>query len=138
MSDLLLKGQVLSELYVIQDRPVSTAMKIIRELPTIDLVMCGECKWYDKPHIKYNDGTRKDVEEDELWVTSDVGINVGGRCKNHIDLKIYCLNHNREDPEDYQRLVIFRHPTDFCSYGERANATQHTQHVESVGERRTE
>ena len=48
MSELLLKDQVLNELYVIQDRPVSTAMKIIRELPTIDLVRCEECKYGTK------------------------------------------------------------------------------------------
>ena len=89
------------------------------EFHFIKPIYCKECKWYDPPHIKYNDGSRKDVEEDELWVTSDVGINVGGTCKNYIDLKIHCLNHNREDPEDEPNIIIFRKPTDFCSYGER-------------------
>ena len=41
------KAELLKELSVIQDRPVSTAMKIIKELPTIDLVRCGECKYRD-------------------------------------------------------------------------------------------
>lgn len=41
------KAELLKELSVIQDRPVSTAMKIIKELPTIDLVRCGECKYFN-------------------------------------------------------------------------------------------
>lgn len=89
------------------------------DCPLIDIVTCKECKWYDPPHIKYNDGTRKDVEEDELWVTSDVGINCGGKCIYHIGLKIYCDAHDREDPEDKPNIIIFRKPDDFCSYGER-------------------
>ena len=53
MIELLLKDQVLNELYVIQDRPVSTAMKIIWQLPTLDIVRCGECKQLD--HTKWCD-----------------------------------------------------------------------------------
>lgn len=88
--------------------------------PTIDaveVVRCEECKWYDPPHILYNDGTRKNVGEDELNVTADVGINCSGRCMAHN--KTYCTSHNREDPEDRPNIVIFRMPSDFCSYGER-------------------
>lgn len=39
------KAELLKELSVIQYRPVSTAMKIIKELSTIDLVKCEECEW---------------------------------------------------------------------------------------------
>ena len=85
----------------------------------IDIVRCKECKWYDPPHILHKDGTRTDVDEDAPWVTVDVGINCGGQCIHHIDLKTYCVNHDRENPDDNERIVIFRKPDDFCSYGER-------------------
>lgn len=38
------KAELLKELSVIQDRPIRSAMQIIKILPTIDLVRCGECK----------------------------------------------------------------------------------------------
>lgn len=83
------------------------------------LVRCKDCKWYEKPHIKYNDGTRKhfDSESEIEFVTADIGINVGGRCIGH---KTYCTAHDRENPDDYEELVIFRNTDDFCSYGERS------------------
>ena len=83
----------------------------------VEVVRCKECKWYDPPHILYKDGTRKNVEKDELTVTADVGINCGGKCMAHG--KTYCTNHDREDPEDEPNIVIFRNPMDYCSYGER-------------------
>ena len=41
------KAELLKELSVIQDRPVRSAMQIIKILPTIDLVRCKDCKHYD-------------------------------------------------------------------------------------------
>lgn len=41
------KAELLKELSVIQDRPVRSAMQIIKILPTIDIVRCGECKHRD-------------------------------------------------------------------------------------------
>ena len=41
------KAELLKELSVIQDRPVHSAMQIIKVLPTIDLVKCGECEHYN-------------------------------------------------------------------------------------------
>jgi len=67
----------------------------------IDLVRCGECKWYVPRHIEEN------------------GIECAGQCIWHIGLKTYCDAHDRENPEDRPRMIIFREPTDFCSYGER-------------------
>lgn len=67
----------------------------------IDLVRCGECKWYEPRHIEEN------------------GIECAGQCIWHIGLKTYCDAHDRENPEDRPRMIIFREPTDFCSYGER-------------------
>ena len=103
--------------------PMDSAIFQIKSLPSvapsIDIVRCKECKWYDPPHIEHKNGTRTDVEEDAPMVSMDVGINVGGKCIPHIDLKTYCTNHDRENPDDYEEIVIFRNPDDFCSYGER-------------------
>lgn len=70
---------------------------IIDERP----VRCGECSWYEPRHVEEN------------------GIKCAGQCIWHIGLKTYCDAHNREDLEDRPRMIIFREPTDFCSYGER-------------------
>jgi hypothetical protein len=87
-----------------------------------ELVRCKECRWYDPPHILHKGGTRTDVDEGSPWVTVDVGINCGGQCIHHIDLKTYCVNHDRENPDDDERIVIFRSPDDFCSYGVKKGA----------------
>ena len=92
----------------------------INNAPTIDavpVVRCKDCKWYDPPHIEYNDGTRKDITGNDEWVTADIGLNVGGKCYNFAGE--YCLSHDREDPDDYEELVKFRGLMDFCSNGER-------------------
>ena len=94
----------------------------IKEAPTVDaveVVRCRDCKWYEPRNILHADGTRTYVDEDSAPVTADVGINCAGRCIHHTGLKIYCVNHDRENPEDEQNIVIFRSPDDFCSYGER-------------------
>ena len=88
--------------------------------PTIDavpVVRCKDCKWYDPPHIDHGGGKRTDVEDDSPHVPLSVGINVSGRCIN--TLREYCCNHDREDPDDYERLVKFRNRMDYCSDGER-------------------
>ena len=107
-------------IFVALQQPLYSVVSQIKQLEGIDIVRCKECKWYDSPHILHKDGTRTDVDEDAPWVTADVGINCGGQCIHHIDLKTYCVNHDRENPDDYERIVIFRKPDDFCSYGERS------------------
>lgn len=92
----------------------------ISHAPTIDavpVVRCKDCKWYDPPHIDHGGGKRTDVEDDSPHVPLSVGINVSGRCIN--TLREYCCNHDREDPDDYERLVKFRNRMDYCSDGER-------------------
>lgn len=92
----------------------------IYEIPSAEVapvVRCKDCKWYDPPHIDHGDGKRTDVEDDAPFVPLSVGINVGGKCMN--TLREYCCNHDREDPDDYERLVKFRNRMDFCSDGER-------------------
>ena len=88
----------------------------IKEPLKVSVVRCKDCRWYDCPHIEHNDGTRTDYPTES--VTIDVGINCGGTCVNPFP-KTYCLNHERENPDDLERLVIYRNPTDFCSLGER-------------------
>ena len=81
------------------------------DCPLKEIVRCKDCEWYDPPHIEYNDGTRKNVDEDAEWVTADVGVNVGGKCiAKH---KIYCTAHDRENPDDYEEIVMFRSPDDY-------------------------
>lgn len=101
-------------------RTIETIQHAVDNAPTVDavpVVRCKDCKWYDPPHIEHNDGKRTDVEDDATFVPISVGINVGGKCMN--TLREYCLNHDREDPNDYERLVKFRERMDFCSDGER-------------------
>lgn len=93
---------------------------MLEDAPTIDavpVVRCKDCKWYDPPHIDHGGGKRTDVEDDYPHVPLSVGINVSGRCMN--TLREYCCNHDREDPDDYERLVKFRNRMDYCSDGER-------------------
>lgn len=90
------------------------------DAPTIDavpVVRCKDCKWYEPPHILHDDGTKTYVDDGSPYVPASVGINVGGKCMN--TLREYCLNHDREDPNDYEHLVKFRERMDFCSDGER-------------------
>lgn len=90
---------------------------MVKNAPAIDIVRCKDCKWYEPPHILHDDGTKTYVDDGSLFVPASVGINVGGKCMN--TLREYCLNHDREDPNDYECLVKFRERMDFCSDGER-------------------
>ena len=93
--------------------------ELLKALELADkLVRCAECKWYTKPHIKYNNGKKKyfDSEAEIEYVTTDTGINVGGKCAGH---KTFCVAHDRVNPDDYAELVIFRRTDDYCSYGKR-------------------
>lgn len=102
--------------------------KMVMEMP--EIVRCKDCKWYDPPHIKYNDGTMENVDEDAELVTADVGINVGGKCiAMH---KIHCTAHDRENPNDYEEIVMFRSPDDFCNYGKKQ--VRHRPHIPTGGD----
>ena len=48
------------------------------------MIRCKDCCWYEKKHILLEDGSTRDYAENEddiLGVETDIGINVGGRCK---------------------------------------------------------
>lgn len=86
-------------------------LREIADAPTVDaapVVRCKDCKWYDPAHIRLNNGERgeyKDYSKNDLFglfVTTDIGINIGGRCMG----TVYIEN-------------LFRKPEDFCSRGER-------------------
>lgn len=90
------------------------ALDIAIEALQTNLVRCKDCKHYEPAHILHKDGTKTYVNENDEWVTADIGINVGGKCQNS-GVKIHCIAHNCKE------IVIFRNPMDHCSYGERKN-----------------
>jgi len=60
----------------------------IKNLTTTEIITCGECIYYDPPHVE-NNGVRYEYTEmpadafDVLGtglVTTEYGINIGGRC----------------------------------------------------------
>ena len=88
---------------------------LILVAPSIDIVRCRECIYYDPPHVE-DDGKRieyKDLPKEAFdalgtgLVNVTYGINVGGRC---------CADYNRGYSEDKR---VFRSEDDFCSRGER-------------------
>ncbi len=97
----------------------------IYNAPAIDavpVVRCGECAHYKKRHVLTNDGQEKSYEEmpeeafgglDDLYVTMEYGINVGGKCM---------LDCGRGYPVDKS---VFRSPNDFCSYGLKMDGDPH-------------
>lgn len=95
----------------------------IEALKQTEIVRCKDCKHYNPPHIEYNDGTRKDYPDG--LVTVDIGMNVGGKCENStITMRTYCTAHDRENPHDYEEIVIFREPMEYCSFSEKAEKYQ--------------
>lgn len=83
------------------------------EAERIDIVRCGECIFYDAPHVE-KDGERyeyADMPEDAfdafgVGVHSGYGINVGGRCL-------------RSKSRLARGKSIFMDEDDYCSKGER-------------------
>lgn len=92
------------------------------------VVRCRDCIFYTKPHIEFRDGTKKffDSENEIEFVPADVGMNVGGTC---VGIATYCATHDREDPEDNQKIVVFRRTNDFCSYGRRKKGENNIKEV---------
>lgn len=91
--------------------------RIISDEPTIDavpVVRCKDCKHYIPAHIRLKDGTTRPYTEEEkklpFGVTGDVGINCGSVCMR----KLYWQEN---------RIPVYVQDTDFCSYGERKEAT---------------
>ncbi len=90
----------------------------VQSEPYIDIVRCGECVYYDPPHV---DDKGKRIEYKDLpkeafdklgtgLVNLSYGINVGGRC---------CVDYNCGYAEDKR---VYRAEDDFCSRGkERAS-----------------
>jgi len=80
----------------------------IKELPVTEIVHCGECAYYDPPHVK-NNGVRYEYAEmpkeafDELGtglVSTEYGVNIGGRCTRDYnagyddDKRVYVTENN--------------------------------------------
>jgi hypothetical protein len=106
----------------------------INELPSAhpEVIHCCDCIYYDPEHIEKN-GVRyeyKDMTKDAFdilgtgLVTSEYGINVGGRC---------CRDYNVGYPEDKR---VFVSEQNFCG---RAKITEHAgMHMKERWEKRKE
>ena len=106
----------------------------IEALGQTEIVRCKDCKHYNPPHIEYNDGTRKDYPDG--LVTVDIGMNVGGKCENSTTtMRTYCTAHDRENPDDFEELMIFREPMEYCSFGEKAEKHQLSGETSTISEK---
>ena len=79
-----------------------------------EIVRCKDCQHWKPPHILLNDGKQRSYKVGEreqypfgIGVTSNVGINIGGKC---------WVEYNCGYSEDKR---VFRKETDFCSRAER-------------------
>lgn len=127
MSDLIRRDDLL-DLYNVKEEykdysvPLPVVIQNIKDMSAVDaieVVRCGKCQYYHKPHVLCDDGTEKDYSEfpKEAFgiaglVNGKYGINVGGKCE-------------REKNCGYaEDKSVFRKPTDFCSYGERREGNE--------------
>ena len=92
-------------------------MSIIGNAPTVDavpVVRCKECVYYHKAHVE-KDGVEYDYSEMPkeafgafgIGVTSDYGINVGGKCEYEKN-----CGYNVDKS-------VYRNENDYCSRGKR-------------------
>ena len=87
----------------------------IKNLPVTEIITCGECIYYDPPHVE-NNGVRYEYTEmpadafDVLGtglVTTEYGINIGGRC---------CRDYNAGHDDDKR---VFVPENNYCGRAER-------------------
>ena len=87
----------------------------IKKLPVMEIVHCGECAYYDPPHVE-NNGVRYEYTEmpEEAFdvlgtglVNAEYGINVGGRC---------CRDYNAGYDDDKRVYVT---ENNYCGRAER-------------------
>ena len=96
-------------IYFVDDNPNGTSGMTEEEI-----ISCKDCKHYDPPHVN-NNGERieySDLPQEifgvaEHMVSSQYGVNVGGRCT---------VDYHNGYSEDKR---VYRKETDFCSKGER-------------------
>ena len=109
----------------------ATAQGYIGSAPSIDIVRCGECVYYDPPHVD-DKGKRieyKDLPEEAFdtlgigLVNSSYGVNIGGRC---------CVDYNCGYAGDKR---VYRAEDDFCSKGRRPlNSSEKPNNCEHITE----
>ena len=82
----------------------------LRDYHPVDLVRCKDCSYWKPPHIRLNDGKQRLYRESDKgdvllnkYVSSDVGINIGGKC---------WVDHNKGYGRD---MRVFRSENDYCS-----------------------
>ena len=104
----------------------------ILDMPTIDIVKCGECKHYNG-HEQY-------CEIDHF--ARENGFCSSG--KRRTDETIESITFKKmvkavkEEMREVRNFVKRENDGAVCSYGVPANANQHTQRIKGIGERRTD
>ena len=113
------------------DVKIAVIRQNILDMPTVDIVMCEECKYY-KGHEEY-------CEIDHF--ARENGFCSSG--KRRTDETIESITFKKmvkaveEEMREVRNFVKRRNDEAVCSYGVSANANQHTQRIEGIGERRT-
>lgn len=113
MNDLISRKKLLEAYDKAHKGPPGGARKLIEEAPEA-VVHCKDCCHWKPPHIVLPDGKQRAYKEGDtdgdplgMFVSSDVGVNWGGRC---------WLEHNRGYGRD---MRIFRNEDDYCSRAEK-------------------
>lgn len=120
MSDFIDKQAVIDDLYDWSEHSMTDAeawhlkqvIGHIKTMPSLELVKCKDCKYYDPPHVM-KDGKRyeyADMPKEAFcpgfqsdFVTSSYGVNVGGMC-------------TYDDKFGYDvEKKVFRAEDDYCS-----------------------
>ena len=105
----------------------------------IDLVRCGECKWCD------DKGKERALICTNPYIDMDIHpLDFCSYGKRRTDETIESITFKKmvkaveEEMREVRNFVKRRNDGAVCSYGVSANANQHTQRIEGVGEREPE
>ena len=107
----------------------------------LDLVRCRECKWYNPWHANHTnlDGNHCRYIDRPMKPTGfcSYGERRADETIESITFK-KMVKAVKEEMREVQNFAERRNDGAVCSYGVPANADQHTQRIESVGERRAD
>ncbi len=116
-ADRLLSDRLMAMYYHLPNGDTAIPIIDIKNAPSIDIVRCKECIYYDPPHvdnhgerIEYEDLPKEAFGNDVFclgFVSMEYGINIGGRCT---------VDYNCGYAEDKR---VYRKEDDFCSKGAR-------------------
>lgn len=101
------------------DMNISFVLGKIAEVPTIEIVRCKDCVYYDPPHvinngdrIEYSDLPQEMFGVAEHIVSSKYGVNVGGRCT---------VDYLKGYSEDKR---VYRQDYNYCGYGKQKESEE--------------